>query len=78
MGSRHSKDMHRRKRPWSLVLAARSYPALSNAVLNLPLDLWFLRVTPEGCDDLLQRIQATFPDQLHRYNISVQHEILPL
>jgi hypothetical protein len=54
---------------------ARFYPALSQSLMGFSVNDAFMRATPAKVERLLQRIQAEFSDEFHRYEIEVADAI---
>jgi hypothetical protein len=66
-------DMVPSSRARSLIVAL--YPSMSRAVLRVPLNAAFVRVTPAKAEGLLRDIRARFAGEIRGYGIAVADEI---
>lgn len=56
-------------------LTARFYPSMSLALMAVPLNTAYMRASSAKVERLLQRVQAEFSGELHRYGIAVADTI---
>ena len=56
----------------------RFYPAMAGALMVVPLNSLFVRITPKNVELILERICTTYAQELRSYGIQVDPEVQPL
>lgn len=58
--------------------ATRFYPAMAGALMVVPLNSLFVRITPKNVEPILERICTTYAQELRSNGIRVDPEVQPL